>query len=73
MMGHAENDNDNGVSKVEDGGDFVDYSNKLVLSAEKEATVVAVVKGESRDDGVRRVENGVLDGYVMDEQPEQQR
>ena len=71
VMGRAENDNDNGVLGEEEGGDFVNCSNELVSSAEKEAVVVAVVREESRDDGVRVVENGVLDGYVMDEQPEQ--
>ncbi|KAL0004423.1 hypothetical protein SO802_011984 [Lithocarpus litseifolius] len=74
VMGRAENDNDNGVSEEEEGGDFVDCSDELVSSAEKEAAVVAVVREESGDGGVRLrgVENGVLDGYVMDEQPEQQ-
>jgi len=74
-MGRAENDNDNdnGVSEEEEGGDFVDCSEELVSSAEKEAAVVAVAREESGDDGVRGIENGVLNGYVMDEQPEQQR
>ena len=72
VMGRAENDNDNGVSEEEEGGDFVDCSDELVSSAEKEAAVVAVVREESGDDGVRGVENGVLYGYMMDEQPEQQ-
>ena len=72
VMGRAENDNDNGVLEEEEGGDFVNCSNKLVSSAEKEATVVAIVREESGDDGVRGVENGVLYGYMMDEQPEQQ-
>ena len=54
VMGRAENDNDNdnGVSEEEEGGDFVDCSEELVSSAEKEATVVAVVREESGDDGV---------------------
>ncbi|XP_050276389.1 trans-Golgi network-localized SYP41-interacting protein 1 [Quercus robur] len=75
VMGRAENDNDNdnGVSEEEEGGDFVDCSEELVSSAEKEAAVVAVAREESGDDGVRGIENGVLNGYVMDEQPEQQR
>ena len=51
-MGRAENDNDNGVLEEEERGDFVNCSNELVLSAEKEATVVAVVREESGDDGV---------------------
>ncbi|KAK7842504.1 hypothetical protein CFP56_013697 [Quercus suber] len=72
VMGRAESDNDNGVSEEEEGGDFVDCSDELVSSAEKEAAVVAVVREESGDGGVRGVENGVLDGYGMDEQPEQQ-
>ena len=71
-MGRAENDNDNGVLEEEEGGDFVNCSNELVSSVEKEAIVVAVVREESGDDGVWVVENGVLDGYMMDEQPEQQ-
>ena len=71
VMGRVENDNDNGVLEEEEGGDFVNCSNKLVSSAEKEAAVVAIVREESGDDGVRVVESGVLDGYVMDEQLEQ--
>lgn len=73
-MGRADdddNDNDNGVSEEEEGGDFVDCSDELVSSAEKEAAVVAVVREESGDDGIRRVENGVLDGYVQPELQQQ--
>ena len=70
-MGCAENDNDNGVLEEEEGGDFVNCLNELVSSAEKEAAVVAIVREESGDDGVWVVKSGVLDGYVMDEQPEQ--
>ena len=72
VMGRSRNDNDNRVSVEEEGGDFVDCSDELVSSAEKEATVVAVGREESGDDGVQGVENGVLYGYEMDEQPKQQ-